>query len=140
MFKKYAVIIGFAICPLYISVSLALYLFFEVLIHLRSAYAFVALWASVYGFLYFPPAFVLGCFYYLARIKKTILGVLCVSVCGAIGAQFWSFYALGENYGVPMSLGDFVFSIESYLGFVTSFISGVIFLPRAAKTEQADAD
>lgn len=133
--KRYMVIIGYAICPFYISVPLSLVAGFAALIDANYlAFPYVLL-VSFAGVIYLIPALMLGIFCHIANVHRNLFNILAVSLLGGVFAVLWTHYGLGWGNYRMINLRDFVFGIEFYLAFLTAIVSGVIFLPRRDRQE-----
>ncbi|PTY35808.1 hypothetical protein BGP77_00300 [Saccharospirillum sp. MSK14-1] len=126
--KKYVVVIGYAICPFYISVPISLTAAFAAAITGEYSAILPCLLVSLAGLMFLLPAAVLGVFCYIVQVRRSLFSVIAVSLLGGVLAELWTFYIVGWGNVRLITVEDVGFGF--YAGFITAIVSGFIFLPK----------
>lgn len=133
------VIIGFGLCPFYVSFLIALLISLMVffgesnqdgfLNRLFGLLVLTLLTTGKGGGVYLAPAVILSCIYSYFRINRTGKSVLLVSVLGGLGAHLWGYGVLFPK-NASFFPGIFIPDIGFLLGFLSSLFAGMVFLPK----------
>jgi hypothetical protein len=149
-YPYWKVLIGFSLCPGIIGLVLGLYVGISVVIDIaitKGAMEHIdsILWVFfitpiifVLGAVIFfgAPAFLLAILYALLRVRKKIIDLIFVFICGGLGASVWAMYIWPKPDPGIRSVIDAINGLFSgyfigyfFLGAISSILMGLYVLP-----------